>query len=556
MNAQQLIDTARKLVANDKGLLAMDESTSTCNRRFAALGIPQTEETRREYRELIVTTPGLGESISGVILYDETIRQQKRDGTPLVKVITDAGIIPGIKVDTGATALAGRPGEKVTEGLDGLRERLAEYAGMGARFAKWRAVIAVSDGIPSRGCIEANAHALARYAALCQEAGLVPIVEPEVLMDGDHTLNRCGKVTETVLRSVFSQLCEQSVMLEGMILKPNMVLPGLSCSRQETVDAVASATVTRLLRSVPAAVPGIAFLSGGQSGELATARLNAMNANFRSRLPWALSFSFARAIQQPALAIWRGEASHVAAAQRALYHRATCNRAARCGVYCAAMEHQPDPPTALAPTTLAPTALAPTAPIETVATDEPAYSARVLDADGHQAGIYQRSVDTPDGKMLLIAREGELGGGAIVVSASEADERYGALHLPYGEVSIREAPPYSPNVDLHEYFEYWQELQAGNLTISNEAYMPTGSGPVSSDEDVPDDRLQDSVGAALHDAAHGLVDTHLLRFGVNRGTVLLKGYQNDAAGRLGAAKAAASVCGVKEIVNMLVIRAL
>ena len=302
MNAQKLIDTARTLVAGDKGLLAMDESNPTCNKRFAKLGIPQTVEARRAYRELIVTTPGLGECISGAILYDETIRQQKKDGTPFVKVITDAGIIPGIKVDAGAKDLAGHPGEKITEGLDGLRERLAEYSQMGARFAKWRAVIAIGDGIPSRGCIEANAQALARYAALCQEAGLVPVVEPEVLMDGDHTLERCGEVTEEVLRTVFNQLYTQRVMLEGMILKPNMVLPGLTCPPQEEVkevaageqqyqvrlidrqqdevedvNEVADATVRCLLRAVPAAVPGIAFLSGGQSGELASARLNAMN---------------------------------------------------------------------------------------------------------------------------------------------------------------------------------------------------------------------------------------------------------------------------------------
>ena len=338
MNAQDLMDTAKKLVAGDKGLLAMDESNPTCNKRFARLGIPQTEEARRAWRELIVTTPGLGESISGAILYDETIRQKKKDSTPFVKVITDAGIIPGIKVDTGAKDMAGHPGEKITEGLDGLRERLAEYSEMGARFAKWRAVITVSRGIPSRGCIEANAHALALYAALCQEAGLVPIVEPEVLMDGDHTLERCRVVTEEVLRTVFNQLYTQRVMLEGMILKPNMVLPGLTCPKQEVVDDVADATVRCLLRAVPAAVPGIAFLSSGQSAELASARLNAINVRFKSRLPWALSFSFARAIQQPALEIWQGEETHVSAAQKALYHRARCNSAARRGEYSAALE--------------------------------------------------------------------------------------------------------------------------------------------------------------------------------------------------------------------------
>ena len=338
MNTQQLIDTAKALIAGDKGLLAMDESNPTCNKRFANLGIPQTVEARRAYRELIVTTPGLGECISGAILYDETIRQQKTDGTPFLKVLIDAGIIPGIKVDTGAKNLACRPGEKVTEGLDGLRDRLAEYSQMGARFAKWRAVIVIGESIPSQGCIEANAQALARYAALCQEAGLAPIVEPEVLMDGEHTLERCFEVTEEVLRTVFNQLYTQRVMLEGMILKPNMVLPGLTCPRQEPVDEVADATAKCLLRAVPAAVPGIAFLSGGQSAELASARLNAMNARFRSRVPWALAFSFSRALQQPALEIWKGEEAHVSAAQQALYHRAKCNQAARRGEYNAAME--------------------------------------------------------------------------------------------------------------------------------------------------------------------------------------------------------------------------
>ena len=337
MNAL-LIDTARALVALDKGLLAMDESTPTCNKRFAALGIPQTEEARRSYRELIATAPGLAQSISGAILFDETIRQQTHAGTPIVKVLTDAGIIPGIKVDAGAKDMAGHPAEKITEGLDGLRERLAEYARMGARFAKWRAVIAIDDALPSRACIEANAHALARYAALCQEAGLVPVVEPEVLMDADHTLARCAQVTEQVLRTVFEQLAAQGVLLEGMLLKPNMVLPGLACPVQASVDEVADATVTCLLRTVPAAVPGIAFLSGGQSSALASARLNAMNVRFKSRRPWALAFSFARAIQQPALEIWRGDAANVAAAQQALVLRARCNRAARRGEYQAATD--------------------------------------------------------------------------------------------------------------------------------------------------------------------------------------------------------------------------
>jgi fructose-bisphosphate aldolase class I len=282
---------------------------------------------------MIITTPGLGECISGLILYDETIRQKKKDGTLFIKAIADMGIIPGIKVDVGAKDMAGHPGEKITEGLDGLRDRLREYFQMGARFAKWRAVVAIGNSIPSRGCIDANAHALARYAALCQEAGLVPIVEPEVLMKGEHTLKHCFEVTEEVLQTVFRQLYLQRVTLEGMILKPNMVLPGSTCTKQESVDEVADVTVECLLRAVPAAVPGIAFLSGGQSGELASARLNAMNVRFKSRLPWALAFSFARAIQQPALEIWHGEETNVSAAQLALYHRASCNRDARQGKY-------------------------------------------------------------------------------------------------------------------------------------------------------------------------------------------------------------------------------
>jgi fructose-bisphosphate aldolase class I len=333
MNVQLLKDTTKSLFADHKGLLAMDESTGTCNKRFEKLGIPQTVEARRAYRELIVTTPGIGESIGGAILCDETIRQQKRDGTTFVKILIEAGVIPGIKVDSGAKELAGHPGEKVTEGLDGLRDRLQAYFQMGARFAKWRAVIAIGEGLPSWGCIEANAHALARYAALCQEAGLVPVVEPEVVMDGAHTMEQCCEVTDKVLRTVFSELIAQRVVLEGMVLKPNMVLPGISSSSQLTLDDVADATVNCFLRSVPAAVPAIAFLSGGQPAELATARLNAMNARFKSRLPWALAFSFARAIQQPALEIWSGRQENVAAAQQALYHRALCNKAARSGEY-------------------------------------------------------------------------------------------------------------------------------------------------------------------------------------------------------------------------------
>jgi len=338
MKSQALRDIATKIFADSKGLLAMDESTPTCNKRFSSVGIPQTEEARRAYRGLIVTTQGLGECIGGAILYDETIRQHKKDGTPFVKVLTEAGIVPGIKVDRGAKDLAGHPGEKVTEGLDGLRDRLAEYFQMGTRFAKWRAVIAIGDGLPSWGSIEANAHALARYAALCQEAGLVPVVEPEVLVDGEHTLEQCYDVTDEVLRTVFSELFAQRVMLDGMILKPNMVLPGLSCPNQKAVEEVADATVKCLLRAVPAAVPAIAFLSGGQTPELASARLNEMNVRFKSQLPWALAFSFARAIQQPALELWKGRDENVLAAQQALYHRARCNQAARRGEYSQEME--------------------------------------------------------------------------------------------------------------------------------------------------------------------------------------------------------------------------
>ena len=338
MNSKELIDTAKALVAGDKGLLAMDESIHTCDKRFADLGIARTEETRRAYRELIVTTPGLGECLNAAILCDETLRQKKRDGTPFAKALTDAGIIPGIKVDQGAKDLAAHPGEKITEGLDGLRERLIQYTSMGARFAKWRAVITVGEGIPSWSCVEANAQVLARYAALCQETGLVPIVEPEVLMEGSHSLQRCREITEETLRMVFHQLHAQRVMLEGVILKPNMVLPGLTCPQQETVEEVADITIRCFLRVVPAAVPGIAFLSGGQSGELASARLNAMNVRFKSRLPWAVTFSFSRAIQYPALEIWKGESANAAAAQKALYHRAKCNQAARRGEYNQAME--------------------------------------------------------------------------------------------------------------------------------------------------------------------------------------------------------------------------
>jgi len=338
MNERSLIDTARALVADDKGLLAMDESTPTCDKRFAAHAIPKTVEMRRAYRELLITAPGLSESISGAILYDETIRQQTKDGIPFIKILDEAGIIPGIKVDMGAKALAGHPGEKITEGLDGLRDRLKAYFQMGARFAKWRAVIVIGDSLPSHSAIGANAHALARYAALCQEAGLVPIVEPEVLMDGGHSLERCHEVSEEAFREVFVQLNRQRVLLEGIILKPNMVLPGLNCPQQASLDKVTNATVKCLFRTIPAAVPGIAFLSGGQSAALASARLNMMNFRFKSQLPWPLSFSYGRAIQQPALEIWQGKEANVAAAQNALNHRAQCNRAARRGEYSANME--------------------------------------------------------------------------------------------------------------------------------------------------------------------------------------------------------------------------
>ena len=333
MNWQDLVTTAKSLAANSKGLLAMDESIGTCNKRFGPLGIAQTEESRRQYRELILTTPGLGESISGVILHDETIRQKKSDGTPFLDIIGKSEIIPGIKVDAGATELAFYPGETITEGLDGLRDRLAEYAQMGLKFAKWRGVIGLDDEIPSQSCINVNANALARYAALCQEAGLVPIVEPEVLMDGACSIERCAEVTERVLRTVFAQLYDQSVNLNAMILKPNMVLEGLKAAKQSTVNEVADATVECLLRSVPAAVPVVAFLSGGQSAEMASARLNAMTVRFKEALPWALTFSFARAIQQPALELWRGQPENVGAAQKALVHRARCNLLARQGKY-------------------------------------------------------------------------------------------------------------------------------------------------------------------------------------------------------------------------------
>jgi fructose-bisphosphate aldolase class I len=336
MNSQALIDIAKALVADHKGLLAMDESASTCRKRFVEQGIEDTEETRRAYRELLITTPGLADSVSGLILFDETLHQAKLDGTPFVKLIQQAGMIPGIKVDLGAKPLAGHSGETVTEGLDGLRKRLEDYFQLGARFAKWRAVINITDELPSDAAISVNAHALARYAALCQEAGLVPIVEPEVLMDGSHSLARCSAVTERVLQAVFAELNTQGVLLEGMLLKPNMVTSGSDRAQQASVTEVAAATLQVLLRTVPAAVPGIAFLSGGQSAQLASAHLNDMHQG--TQLPWAVTFSYGRALQQPALSTWDGQGANVAAAQKALAHRAACNRAACQGTYTAGME--------------------------------------------------------------------------------------------------------------------------------------------------------------------------------------------------------------------------
>lgn len=341
MNPSTLHDTALKLLADDKGLLAMDESNPTIGKRFAALGIPQTVEMRQAYRDLIVNAPGLGDSIGGAILYDETVRQTAHDGTPFAQALARVGIIAGIKVDDGAKPLALHDGELVTEGLDGLRERLAEYSKMGARFAKWRAVITIDDDkdAPSRGCYEANAHALARYAALCQEADIVPIVEPEVLMDGAHTLARCAEVTERALYFVFDHLRTQRVDLAGMLLKPNMVVPGLKCATQNSAEEIADATIGVFRRIVPAAVAGIAFLSGGQTAAEASARLNAMNLRNKGSLPWPVAFSFARAIQDPAMQAWAGKSENVEVAQKALVERARLNRLARRGEYAASMEN-------------------------------------------------------------------------------------------------------------------------------------------------------------------------------------------------------------------------
>ena len=332
MDREKLETTARALVPPGKGILAADESHPSIGRRFEPLGIPNTEDTRRRYRQMLFTTPGAADHVSGVILFDETIRQKADDGTPLVELVVRQGIVPGIKVDRGAKPLAAAPGEQVTEGLDGLRERLAEYTQLGARFAKWRAVIAIAPGLPTERAIEANAHALARYAALCQEAGVVPIVEPEVLMDGDHTIERCFEATEATLHAVFRALRAHGVALEGMLLKPNMVLSGKECARQAGIPEVAAATVGCLRRAVPAAVPGVVFLSGGQSEEQATAHLNAMNVAGTSP-PWALSFSYGRALQAAALRAWRGDPGRVTAGQRAFLHRARMNGAAQRGQY-------------------------------------------------------------------------------------------------------------------------------------------------------------------------------------------------------------------------------
>lgn len=330
MSIDQLENIAQSMVAPGKGIIAIDESLGTITRRFEAVGVESTEENRRAYREMLLTTPKLGDHISGAILFDETLRQSTRDGVPFTKVMRDAGVLPGIKVDMGTHQLAGFPGELITAGLDGLRERLAEYAELGAAFAKWRAVITITEDTPSGACIEANNHALARYAALCQEAGIVPIVEPEVLLDGDHDIETCYEVTEATLRSLFSSLYEFNVSLEGTILKPSMVLAGKDCDEQSDIDEVAEATVRCFRNSVPAALTGIVFLSGGQTDEQATAHLNAMNR--MGPHPWPISFSYGRAMQQAALQLWAKDpkANH-SAAQDTVYDRARANGLAALG---------------------------------------------------------------------------------------------------------------------------------------------------------------------------------------------------------------------------------
>ena len=332
----QLADIALALVAPHKGILAADESSGTIEKRFKSIDLPSTEENRRAYRELLFSAPGVEQFISGVILFDETLRQKTQDSVPFPALLEKRGILPGIKVDKGTQPLPFSKLEKITEGLDGLRQRIAEYRGLGARFAKWRAVIEIGDGMPSDACIETNAHALARYAALCVEGGLVPIVEPEVLMDGAHTIERCYEATDRTLRAVFRCLHEQRVPLEQTLLKPNMVLSGQSCPQQASVREVAEQTLRCFRNTVPAAVPGIVFLSGGQSDQLATAHLNEMN-----RLgggPWEISFSYGRALQAPTLKSWGGKPQNAAAGQKALLHRARCNGAARSGSYTEAME--------------------------------------------------------------------------------------------------------------------------------------------------------------------------------------------------------------------------
>lgn len=340
MDLDALNDIALAMVAPGKGILAADESSGTIKKRFDSIDVASTEDNRRDYREMLFRTgEAMRDHISGVILFDETIRQNAADGTPLVKLIQDAGSIPGIKVDKGAKDLAGAPGEKVTEGLDGLRERLAEYYELGARFAKWRAVIDIAgEEIPSGYCISTNAHALARYAALCQEANIVPIVEPEVLMDGDHDIDRCYEVTEFTLKSLFDELYAQDVALEGTVLKPNMVIAGKKCPTQAGVEEVAEKTVRCFRAAVPAALPGVVFLSGGQSDEEATAHLNAMNAAYKDKMPWGLSFSYGRALQAAPLKAWGGKAENVPAAQAAFARRAKMNGLAQLGEWSEGLE--------------------------------------------------------------------------------------------------------------------------------------------------------------------------------------------------------------------------
>lgn len=337
MNINELKSVAQAIVAKQKGVLAADESSPTIKKRFDTIQVESTEENRRRYREILFTTKGIESNVGGVILFDETLRQSTQEGIPFAQLLSDRGIIPGIKVDKGAKALAMHPGDKVTEGLDGLRERLIEYKSLGAKFAKWRAVIEIdTHKIPTSYAIKANAHALARYAALCQELDIVPIVEPEVLMDGEHTIERCETVTSRVLEVVFTELDAHGVIFEGMLLKPNMVIPGKKCERQAFAQEIAEATIRCFYRYVPAAVPGIVFLSGGQSAEEATENLNAMNA--MGNHPWQVSFSYGRALQAPVLAAWKGKESNVAAAQKALLKRCHLNGLARNGKYISGME--------------------------------------------------------------------------------------------------------------------------------------------------------------------------------------------------------------------------